>query len=655
MNPSKEIDFLTDELEVHCIQPEENLNQNNEITLIAKILTQKITNLNAFKAAILRAWNPSGKVLTNTLHTNTMAFIFDKEDDIHKVLNSTWTYRDQHIVIARWPPDKSLPEITLDKILFWVHIFGIPVCYANLNTAQAIGGMLGTFVKSDINSNTQRWKKSIRVQVEIDINKPLISSMVLYCNSRNRFLTEIRYERSADNVFGPWMKVENTQIMNPKFQRISEFPDQRNPNLVAIPPSLSSSKTDPKPSTGNLLSDQEMIGEGTTSAVKIDTKVTGEDTTPAGKIDTKVKVPVTINKLDKQDEKQKDVGKLPLMDCSPSSAIDISDKSAHQIEPATVDSISIGPGKSALSATEDLGHMGYTVETSTDIVKVIGPQEQSGEWAAEKSMGLSLKRKFDNSPLPDPDPLQSSPLNPGNMTDRNLTFFPQPQSKKPKIGKSSKGEILVSDLPLRPITYSIARKEDVRALRLILKESRADVVLISEIKSSFSPQISAALNSFKLCNFSFSPPSGTSGGLILAWKTDIDLTISDINQHYFHTIINFDRDLQPLYFTAVYAPATFTKRMAFWEEIQAISIPDSNPWLLMGDLNSILHHSEKLGGNPFVSSSPKNLAIHLNALGLVDLGFSGSPFTWNNKRSGAANIQQRLDRAVGNDVWLEYF
>lgn len=55
------------------------------------------------------------------------------------------------------------------------------------------------------------------------------------------------------------------------------------------------------------------------------------------------------------------------------------------------------------------------------------------------------------------------------------------------------------------------------------------------------------------------------------------------------------------------------------------------------------------------SSSRCNLKQISDDLGLTDLGFIRKRFTWNNRRSGICNIQERIDRGLANDSWRILF
>ncbi|KAL3623080.1 hypothetical protein CASFOL_031896 [Castilleja foliolosa] len=76
---------------------------------------------------------------------------------------------------------------------------------------------------------------------------------------------------------------------------------------------------------------------------------------------------------------------------------------------------------------------------------------------------------------------------------------------------------------------------------------------------------------------------------------------------------------------------------------------------MAGDFNDIMDQKEKKGGLLFTCSSTHRLVHDLNDNGMIDLGFTGYPFTWSNKRKGLHNIQQRLDRGVGNDDWITLY
>lgn len=67
------------------------------------------------------------------------------------------------------------------------------------------------------------------------------------------------------------------------------------------------------------------------------------------------------------------------------------------------------------------------------------------------------------------------------------------------------------------------------------------------------------------------------------------------------------------------------------------------PWCIMGDFNSVIDAKDKKGGWHGLRGVVDNL-------GLIDIGFSGEKFTWNNRRGGIENIQERLDRCYANDL-----
>jgi hypothetical protein len=62
-----------------------------------------------------------------------------------------------------------------------------------------------------------------------------------------------------------------------------------------------------------------------------------------------------------------------------------------------------------------------------------------------------------------------------------------------------------------------------------------------------------------------------------------------------------------------------------------------------------------MGGLPYASSSADCFHEFVNSYGLVDLGFTGNPFTWSNHRDDPNLIRQRLDRGMGSSQWIHMF
>ncbi|KAK2649952.1 hypothetical protein Ddye_017441 [Dipteronia dyeriana] len=82
---------------------------------------------------------------------------------------------------------------------------------------------------------------------------------------------------------------------------------------------------------------------------------------------------------------------------------------------------------------------------------------------------------------------------------------------------------------------------------------------------------------------------------------------------------------------------------------------DNLPWVLGGDFNEWLRMDEKCGGLMKVVSGMYDFRKIVDNCNLMDLGFAGPKMTWDNKREGRDNIQERLDRFFGDCNWVETF
>jgi hypothetical protein len=75
----------------------------------------------------------------------------------------------------------------------------------------------------------------------------------------------------------------------------------------------------------------------------------------------------------------------------------------------------------------------------------------------------------------------------------------------------------------------------------------------------------------------------------------------------------------------------------------------------MGDLNDIMHPSEKHGPSSVDFNRMNHFCAHVKSCGLIDLGFNGPAYTWSNKRFSSIPTYERLDRCLANADWCRIF
>jgi hypothetical protein len=92
-----------------------------------------------------------------------------------------------------------------------------------------------------------------------------------------------------------------------------------------------------------------------------------------------------------------------------------------------------------------------------------------------------------------------------------------------------------------------------------------------------------------------------------------------------------------------------------WTTIKNLKATSNLPWMIMGDFNEALWQQEHLSCTPRPEGQMAAFRETLAVCNMVDLGFTGLPYTYDNKRKGRANVRVRLDRAVASADWRDMF
>jgi hypothetical protein len=85
-----------------------------------------------------------------------------------------------------------------------------------------------------------------------------------------------------------------------------------------------------------------------------------------------------------------------------------------------------------------------------------------------------------------------------------------------------------------------------------------------------------------------------------------------------------------------------------WEVLRRLKPLSSAPWLLIGDFNEALWSFEQFSTRKRPERQMAEFKEVLAHCDVFDLGFSGVPWTFDNKQHGERNVKVRLDRAVAS-------
>ncbi|XP_024021734.1 uncharacterized protein LOC112091706 [Morus notabilis] len=190
-------------------------------------------------------------------------------------------------------------------------------------------------------------------------------------------------------------------------------------------------------------------------------------------------------------------------------------------------------------------------------------------------------------------------------------------------------------------------------LRMLIRDTSPSLAFLMETRL----RSKAAESVKRRCGFHggfYVDCSGRSGGLMLMWKEEVEVHIQSYSQSHIDCHVRFPHGVW-WRFTGFYGNPSRSDRHHSWTLLLRLKSLSNLPWVVAGDFNEILFLSKKEGGNNRYYPSMNQFRDTVESCDLVDLGFVGPKFTWDNGQEGGAHIRERLDRALGCDEWINLF
>ncbi|KAK3014545.1 hypothetical protein RJ639_008319 [Escallonia herrerae] len=212
-------DLINKTSSLHCadlddlIADETSASKEYELTLLAKIISSKQPNPKVVHSILQKAWNPSKGMKLQSHQNNIYSITFSHEWDRNRILASRpWSIMSSHVVVRDWPPHLNLEEIDFSKSSFWIRVTGLPPKLMTKQNATRIGSKIGKVMEVDFTAEGNlAWLRFLRIQVQIDINKPSAYSCGRLGHT-NRGCSHPPFEppENMSSPYGPWLRAEST-------------------------------------------------------------------------------------------------------------------------------------------------------------------------------------------------------------------------------------------------------------------------------------------------------------------------------------------------------------------------------------------------------------------------------------------------------------
>lgn len=120
---------------------------------------------------------------------------FHRLDHKRVVEGGPWSIGSHPLIIHQMRVGEVPHSVPLNKILFWVQIYNLPMGCFSEKVGRMLGDFIGTFVEYVVSNKGVAWKPFMRIRMELDVNLPLKRGKKIRTGMGSSSTVTFKYER----------------------------------------------------------------------------------------------------------------------------------------------------------------------------------------------------------------------------------------------------------------------------------------------------------------------------------------------------------------------------------------------------------------------------------------------------------------------------
>ena len=165
--------------------------------LIVKVYGRSV-GFNFIQNKLLTMWKPAGRLDCVGLGQGYFLTRLSLKEDYENILRKgPWFIGEHFLSIRPWEPNFRPATANVSSMAVWIRLNELPIEYYNAKALHLIGKSIGNVLRVDTHTATETKGKFARLCVQIDVNKPLVTAILI-----GKFEQSICYEGIQKLCFG---------------------------------------------------------------------------------------------------------------------------------------------------------------------------------------------------------------------------------------------------------------------------------------------------------------------------------------------------------------------------------------------------------------------------------------------------------------------